>query len=66
MEITTLKKVKMGEFFKRLRKGSPSAKVYVKDYYEPSEHKYWVYDYFDVNSGFFLKGSTEVTTDFEF
>lgn len=66
MEIKKLKDIRKGEFFKRLRKGQPSAKVYVKDYYMPCEHKFWVYDYFDVNSGFFLKGSTEVTTDFEF
>ena len=58
-----LKDVKRGEFFKR--KASSSI-VYVRGEYERSSKKYSCYKFDDVNSKIFLKGSTEVYTDFTF
>lgn len=74
MKTTQLKKLKKGELFrivKRKTNGNKvacgvSTKVYVKDYYDRSERRYYAHDYFDVCAFRALKPTQEVTTDFEF
>ena len=67
MEITTLKEIKKGEYFKLVNsKGVAGATVYVKDDYDRSERKYMVTRFDDISSSRLLKGSQRVTTDFIF
>ena len=61
---TALGKVKKGDFFKLSNK--PNAKVYVRDDYDPSEKAYWVYEFYDVNSGRYMKKNKTVYTGFTF
>ncbi len=58
-----LKDLKRGDFFKRK---ATSSIVYIRDEYERTLKKYSCYKFDDVNSEIFLKGSTEVYTDFTF
>ena len=67
LEITTLNKLKKGDYFKTIdKKGNPSKTVYVKDDYDKSTRKYIVYKFSDINADKLLKGSAAVTTDFIF
>ena len=61
---TPLGDVKKGDFFKLSNK--PNAKVYVKDDYDKSEKAYWIYDFYDVNNGRYMKKNKTVYTGFTF
>lgn len=61
-----LKELKKGDFFKRLIKGTPTQRVYVKDYYDRATRSYWCYPYDDVNGGRFIKATAKVCVEFEF
>lgn len=63
---TQLKNVKKGDFFKRLTKGQPQKRVYVKDYYDRALKAFWCYPYDDINDGRFIKATTLVNVDFTF
>lgn len=58
----TIRELKKGDYFKL----SASGRVYVRDEYDRSEKKYWIYPFEDVNAGRFLKGTRAVVTEFEF
>ena len=58
-----LKELKKGDYFKRK---ATSSIVYVKGEYIRSIKKYSCYKFEDINSEIFLKGATEVITDFTF
>lgn len=74
MKTKQIKDLKRGEIFRVVkRKGNGvasscgvSVKVYVRDYYERSEGKYYAHDYFDICDYRAFKPAQEVTTDFEF
>ena len=74
METKQIKDLKKGEIFRLVKRKSNGAasscgvstKVYVRDYYERSERKYYAYDYFDVCDFRAFNPTQEVTTDFEF
>lgn len=62
-----LKELKQGEFLTLKQIEYPlENQVYVKDEYDNSEKKYWVYKWADVNAGRFMNGNNEVYTDFTF
>lgn len=62
-----LKDLKKGEYFTLKPIAFPAeSQVYVRDEYDRSEKKYWVYKWSDVNAGRFMKGTKEVFTDFTF
>ena len=61
-----LQQLQTGVYFKRFRNGQPTNEVYYIEYYDPSERKYMVCKYSDISFGILLKGTTLVTTDFEF
>lgn len=62
-----LKDLKQGEYFTLKPIAFPSeSQVYVRDEYDRSEKKYWIYKWSDVNAGRFMKGEKEVFTDFTF
>ena len=61
-----LKYLKKGNLFKRIVKGKPTNKVYVKDYYDAQLKAYWCYDYNDINDGRFIKAKTIVNIGFTF
>jgi hypothetical protein len=66
-EITTLNKLKKGDYFKTVdKKGNASKTIYVKDDYSASERKFYVYKFSDICDSKLLKGATLVTTDFIF
>ena len=64
MQETQLKQLPKGEFFKL--SPSESAPVWVRDYYERSERKFWVYKFDDINAGKFVSGSKAVFSGFTF
>lgn len=74
METKQIKDLKKGEIFRLVKRKSAGAasscgvstKVYVRDYYERSERKYYAHDYFDVCDFRAFKPTQEVTTNFEF
>lgn len=62
-----IKQLKKGDFFTLKPFSDPTdSQVYVRDEYDKSEKKYWVYKFSDVNSGRFMSGEKEVFTDFTF
>lgn len=61
---TAMGDVKKGDFFKLSNK--PNAKVYVRDEYDKSEKAYWCHEYYDVNSGRYIKKNKTVYTGFTF
>lgn len=62
-----LKDLKPGAWFTRKPNEAPKEKqVFIKEYYERSEKKYFCSRYSDINDGLFLKGSTVVYIDFYF
>ena len=61
-----LKYLKKGNLFKRIVKGKPTNKVYVKDYYDAQLKSYWCYSYDDINDGRFIKAKTMVVIGFTF
>ena len=61
-----LKYLKKGNLFKRIVKGKPTNKVYVKDYYDAQLKAYWCYSYDDINDGRFIKSKTMVIIGFTF
>lgn len=62
-----LKDLKKGEYFTLKPIAFPSEnQVYVRDEYDRSEKKYWVYKWANVNAGRFMKGEKEVFTEFTF
>ena len=63
---TQLRNVKKGDFFRRLTKGQPQNRFYVKDYYDRELKAFWCYPYDDVNDGRFIKASTIVNVGFTF
>lgn len=63
---TNLKNVKKGDFFKRLIKGTPNQRVYVKGYYDRTLKAFWCYPFEDVNNGRFIKETTIVNVGFTF
>lgn len=63
---TQLRNIKKGNFFKRLTKGQPNNRVYVKDYYDRELKAFWCYPYDDVNDGRFIKATTIVNVGFTF
>ena len=65
-QITEIKNLKKGEFFKRLIKGQPSAKVYIKGDYDRATKTYSAIEYEDVNHEIFLKANTKVNYGFTF
>ena len=74
METKQIKDLKKGEIFRLVKRKSNGAasscgvstKVFVRDYYERSERKYYAHDYFDVCDFRAFNPTQEVTTDFEF
>lgn len=58
-----LKDVKQGSTLKLL-KGSQA--VYIRGHYDRASKKYSLTRWDDINAERFMKGSTPVTTDFEF
>ncbi len=64
--ITNLKDLKKGEFFKRVSKKGIGNCVYVKGEYDKSSKTYECYKYNDINSFVYLKGDAVVCTEFEF
>lgn len=62
--VTTIKDIKKGDFFRL--KDSESATVWVRDEYDKSSKKYWVYKFDDVNHGKEVKGTQKVFTEFTF
>lgn len=62
MTTTTIKDLKVGDFFKLKDNG----RVYVRDSYNRSTKKYEYYDFDDVNRWHECKGTKEVIIDFEF
>lgn len=61
-----LKYLKTGYLFKRIVKGKPTNKVYVKDYYDAQLKAYWCHSYDDINDGRFIKSKTMVVIGFTF
>ena len=62
-----LKDLKKHEYFKFVDKnGNLSKTVYVRDYYNRSYKKYYVYHFENVNIGKLYNGNKKVTTNFEF
>lgn len=62
MTTTTIKDLKVGDFFKLTENG----RVYVRDSYNRSTKKYEYYDFDDINRWHECKGTKQVITDFEF
>lgn len=62
MTTTTIKDLKVGDYFKL----TPNGRVYVRDTYNRSTKKYEYYDYDDVNRFHECKGTKLVIIDFEF
>ena len=65
-EIVKIEEVTKGNFFKRLRKGEPSSKVYVKGGFDRFEKKYIGEDWDDISREIYLKKGTLVAVGFEF
>lgn len=62
-----LKDVKQGEFFTLKPISEPTEKqVYIRGEYERSSKKYECTKFSDINSWRYLKGDTDVYTDFIF
>jgi hypothetical protein len=62
-----VKDLKQGEMFTLKKIEEPSIKqVWVRDRYWRSSGNYSVFNYYDVDKEMFLKGDTEVFTDFTF
>ena len=66
LKITEIKNLKKGDFFKRLIKGQPSAKVYIKGDYDRATRTYSVIEYDDINHELFIKANTKVNYGFTF
>jgi hypothetical protein len=66
MKTYELKYLKKGDFFKRIRNGAPSKKVYLKGDYDKSEKAFLCTNYEDINDYIFLKPKTAVFIDFEY
>ena len=67
VEITTLKELKKGEYFRIVNKnGKVLPTVWVKDEYDRSERKYMAVKFWDICSSRLFKGEQTVTTDFIF
>lgn len=64
MQQSQLKALSKGEFFKL--SPTDSAPVWVRDCFDQSERKYWVYKFDDINAGKFVKGSRAVFSGFTF
>ena len=64
--ITNLKDLKKGEYFKRVSKKGIGQEVYIKGDYDRASKTYECYKWSDVNSFINLKGSTIVCIEFEF
>lgn len=62
MTTTTIKDLKVGDYFKL----TPNGRVYVRDSYNRSSKKYEYYDFDDVNRWHECKGSKQVIIDFQF
>lgn len=62
--VKQIRELKQGEFFKL--KDTESAPVWVRDEYDKSSRKYWIYKFDDVNHGREIKGTTVVYTAFTF
>ena len=62
-----LKELKQGEFFtrKNLQYLRPN-QVWIKYYYDRTSKTYCCYNFDDINRYIFLKGTTEIYTDFTF
>ena len=62
-----VKDLKQGEMFTLIKVKEPTVKqVWIRDYYDRSSNTYSVFNYDDVEKEMFLKGDTEVFTDFTF
>jgi len=62
--ITNLKDLKKGEFFKRVSKKGIGSIVYVRGDYDKSTKTYECYKYDDINSFINLKGNAVVCIEF--
>tara|TARA_R110001632_G_scaffold229359_1_gene365397 strand:+ start:198 stop:467 length:270 start_codon:yes stop_codon:yes gene_type:complete len=65
-QIVKIEEVKKGDFFKRLRKGEPSSKVYAKGGFDRFEKKYIGEDWDDISREIYLKKGTLVAVGFDF
>lgn len=66
MEIKQIKEIKKGEFFRVVNRAGICDKVYVRDYYERSDKKYYAYAYYDINDFRAFKPTQKVAVGFEF
>lgn len=62
MTTTTIKDLKVGDFFKLKENG----RVYVRDSYNRSTKKYEYHEFDDINRFHECKGTKQVITDFVF
>ena len=66
MKTTEIKNLKKGEFFKRLIKGQPTERVYIKGDYDRATKTYSATAYDDINQEIFIKANKLVAYDFIF
>lgn len=67
MKEVLLKELKKGEFFTRKPIEEPNEKqVFIKDFYIPSDKKYFCTRWNNISDGIELKGTTKVYIDFYF
>ena len=66
-EKTTIRALKMGEFFTKNPVPEPNMRqVWVRGEYDRSVKKYWCYRFWDVCDGAYFPASREVFTEFTF
>ena len=65
-QIVKIEEVTKGDFFKRLRKGEPSSKVYIKGGFDRFEKKYIGEDWDDISREIYLKKGSLVSVGFTF
>lgn len=63
---TQIKNLKKGEFFKRIIKGQPTERVYIRGDYDRATKTYSAIAYDDINQEIFIKADKLVFIDFTF
>lgn len=65
-QLKQIKELKKGEFFKRLIKGQPSARVWIRGDYDRTTKTYSAIAYDDINQEIFIKSNKIVLVGFTF
>jgi len=65
-ELRPLNHLKTGDYFRKIRNGKPTSRVWVKHCWDASEKKYLCYAFDDTSDWCYIKGDTTIAAGFTF